>query len=90
MLFNSPLFFIFFVIFIFFYGFVFLRKTPSLLASAIKWVITFYLVLIGWVFFRAQSIASAFNILGDMHRISGLPAPATGRNIKNWSRDSSP
>ena len=43
------------------------------LVKLIQWVITFYLILIGWVFFRAQSIDDAWMILGNMHTLSGLP-----------------
>ncbi len=32
-----------------------------------KWALTFYLVLVGWVFFRATSIDSAFAMLAHMH-----------------------
>jgi len=52
------------------------NHSPTRTATFFKWLITFYLVLIGWVLFRANSIGSAFNILGDMHSFSGLPAPA--------------
>ena len=38
---------------------------------------TFYLVTIGWVLFRATSLSSAIGILGDMHGLGGsLPNPA--------------
>ena len=33
----------------------------------IKWAITFYLILVGWVFFRATDINSAFNIIINLH-----------------------
>ena len=42
--------------------------------SILKWGITFYLVLLGWVLFRATSIDSAMQIMRDMHSFSGLPA----------------
>ncbi len=41
----------------------------------IKWGITFYLVLIGWVFFRALNIDSAFSIIQDMHGLSSTALP---------------
>lgn len=42
----------------------------------LKWAATFYLVLLGWVLFRATSIGSAFAILADLHGFGGaLPAP---------------
>lgn len=41
----------------------------------VKWLTTFYLVLVGWVLFRANSLASAIDILADMHGLGGeLPA----------------
>ena len=43
--------------------------------TVLKWAITFYLVLLGWVLFRANSIESAFEILANMHMFSGLPSP---------------
>lgn len=42
----------------------------SKVINLIKWAITFYLVLIGWVFFRANDIHSAFEILTSLHSIS--------------------
>ncbi len=39
----------------------------------IKWAITFYLVLLGWVLFRATSLDSALDVLLDMHTVTGLP-----------------
>lgn len=32
-----------------------------------KWAVTFYLVLIGWVLFRAADIGSAINMLSNLH-----------------------
>ena len=40
-----------------------------------KWALTFYLVLIGWVLFRAASLDSALDIIANMHTFAGLPAP---------------
>lgn len=42
-----------------------------------KWIITFYLVLIGWVFFRATGMDSAWQIIAQMHTFSGLPDPGS-------------
>lgn len=52
-------------------GFV---NSSSKVLTFIKWLITFYLVLIGWVFFRATSLDSAWEIINHMHMFSGLPA----------------
>ena len=40
-------------------------------ARPMKWVATFYLVLVGWVFFRANSLDSALALLADMHGFGG-------------------
>lgn len=42
-----------------------------------KWAITFYLVLIGWVFFRAQEFADATSMLASMHGLTAMEAAAT-------------
>ena len=42
----------------------------SLLINVIKWGITFYLVLIGWVLFRATDIGSAMEMLVNLHSFS--------------------
>lgn len=42
-----------------------------------KWAFTFYLVLLGWVLFRATSIESAMAILLDLHTFGGLPAASS-------------
>ncbi|NNL94658.1 MAG: MBOAT family protein, partial [Xanthomonadales bacterium] len=72
MLFNTPIFFFFFVIFLFFYGFIFLRQTPRvyfiLVASLVfygAWNYKFIPLLVGSAvgdYFFAQAIASAGNI----------------------------
>ena len=41
--------------------------------AVLKWAITFYLVLLGWVLFRAHSIDSAIDIVINMHTFGGLP-----------------
>ncbi len=38
--------------------------------TVFKWVFTFYLILIGWVFFRAADIDIAWNMLVQMHTFS--------------------
>ena len=47
--------------------------TKSVATTILKWAITFYLVLIGWVLFRASGIDSAWEIIADMHSLGGLP-----------------
>ncbi|MCO7224926.1 MBOAT family protein [Pleionea sp. CnH1-48] len=45
-------------------------------ARIARWAMTFYLILIGWVLFRATSLDSAFTILMDMHLLNDLPEAA--------------
>ena len=40
-----------------------------------KWAVTFYLVLLGWVLFRATSLGSAGDLLARMHGFGALPEP---------------
>jgi len=49
-------------------------QSSSRWAGFLKWGITFYLVLLGWVFFRATSLDGALGLIADMHTISGLPS----------------
>ncbi len=49
--------------------------------SGLKWAITFYLILIGWVFFRATDIHSAINIIANLHTIGS----ANVLGIHAWS-----
>ena len=42
----------------------------------IKWMVTFYLTLLGWVLFRATSLDSAWAIFSNLHFLGGpLPDP---------------
>ena len=43
------------------------NQSNSKVISLIKWAITFYLVLIGWVFFRATDLNTAFDIIVNLH-----------------------
>jgi len=51
------------------------NESGSRWAKGLKWAITFYLVLIGWVLFRATSLDSALGLIADLHTFRGLPAP---------------
>lgn len=52
--------------------------STALLPRLLKWAITFYLVLIGWVFFRAQDFGDAMTMLASMHGAGAeLQAAAT-------------
>ncbi|WP_019029940.1 MBOAT family O-acyltransferase [Colwellia piezophila] len=45
------------------------NNSNALAVSFVKWAMTFYLILIGWVFFRATDINSAITIIGNLHTI---------------------
>jgi len=46
------------------------NKANSRWVKLLKWTITFYLILIGWVFFRATDMTIAGNMLINMHLVS--------------------
>ncbi|MGX5173882.1 MBOAT family O-acyltransferase [Aliikangiella sp. IMCC44653] len=48
-------------------AFALFNHQPSLLINIFKWAITFYLVLLGWVFFRAEDLSSALQIIQSIH-----------------------
>src|SRR5437763_5998372 len=41
-------------------------KNPALPAKALGWVVTFFAVVIAWVFFRAKTAAGAWQMLGSL------------------------
>ena len=43
------------------------NQSNSKALALLKWAITFYLILIGWVFFRATDISSAVDIIINLH-----------------------
>ena len=47
--------------------------SKNIIINLTKCLVTFYLVLISWVFFRATDISSAFEILANMHLMNNLP-----------------
>ncbi len=57
------------------------NQSNTLWISSIKWAITFYLILIGWVFFRATDIESAISIIANLHTIGS----ASVLGIHAWS-----
>ena len=54
------------------------NQSKALIVGVIKWAFTFYLVLIGWVFFAASDLSSAVNIIGNLHLLNSTVA--TGNN----------
>lgn len=57
------------------------RESKSFWIKLFKWALTFYLVLLGWVLFRATSIESAWSLLVDMHTFSSaLPTAGFAAN----------
>ena len=57
------------------------NRSNTLAVSFVKWAVTFYLILIGWVFFRAIDINSAITIIGNLHTFGS--ASQLGTNA--WS-----
>ncbi len=58
-------------------GLAIFHDSPSRGVQLFKWALTFYLVLVGWVLFRAQSLGAAAAMLGVMHGFGpSLPAPS--------------
>ena len=54
------------------------NQQPSKAITLFKWAITFYLTLIGWVFFRAADLSMAIDMLKDMHTVTpGLEISGT-------------
>jgi D-alanyl-lipoteichoic acid acyltransferase DltB (MBOAT superfamily) len=46
------------------------NNSNALIVNFLKWAVTFYLILIGWVFFRAIDINSAITIIGNLHTLN--------------------
>jgi len=55
-------------------AFIPLASSQSKLITMLKWLLTFYLVLIGWVLFRAVDMAVAWQMLQNMHMMTAIPA----------------
>ena len=53
-----------------------LMRLKSRWISLATWALTFYLVLVGWVLFRATSLGSARTMLADMHGFGAFPDPS--------------
>jgi alginate O-acetyltransferase complex protein AlgI len=50
------------------------RATKLRLPSVVAWLLTFVVVVIGWVFFRAPDISSAVHMLATMAGLHGQPS----------------
>ncbi|MDY7021042.1 MAG: MBOAT family protein [Cyanobacteriota bacterium] len=50
-------------------------KKDSWLQQRLGWMLTFLAVVIGWVFFRADSMETAFSILKGMIGLNGISSP---------------
>jgi len=58
-------------------GLALFHENPRWWIQTAKWAVTFYLVLLGWVLFRAQSLSDGWAMLGDMHGLgAALPEPS--------------
>ena len=51
------------------------HSRPGRFVSVLKCGVTLYLVLVGWVLFRAQSLEGAGEMLASMHGFGSLPVP---------------
>ena len=51
------------------------QKSPSFIEVSIAFIITFLAVVIGWVYFRAESISTANSILSVMFGANGITVP---------------
>jgi D-alanyl-lipoteichoic acid acyltransferase DltB (MBOAT superfamily) len=56
-------------------------SSNTFIISFVKWAVTFYLILIGWVFFRATDINSAITIIGNLHTIGS----ASELGVNAWT-----
>jgi alginate O-acetyltransferase complex protein AlgI len=50
----------------------------------VGWLLTMFVVLTGWVFFRAGSLDTARAMLGGMFGLHGLDLPAAASRIARW------
>jgi D-alanyl-lipoteichoic acid acyltransferase DltB (MBOAT superfamily) len=50
--------------------------TVHIVARALGCIVTFYLIVIGWVLFRADTLSQTLDILRDMHQPSGTAIAA--------------
>ena len=53
------------------------RWAPRILRNGMGWVLTFVAVVVAWVFFRADNIATAMHLLASMAGNSGFMLPDT-------------
>jgi len=52
-------------------------KVPGRFSPVIRWFITFHIVCLGWVFFRAESFDNAFELLGRLVTAPGIGSAVT-------------
>lgn len=60
------------------------NDSGSIAVKLLKWAITFYLVLVGWVFFRAGDMATAWSMLADMHTLNPASEPGAHATTIFW------
>ena len=65
----------------------FLPYIPRRVSAVGSWAVTFFLVCIGWVIFRASSVSSAVRVLTSMFGLHGIAMP-TGCDVwaGGWGR----
>ena len=56
-------------------------ESRDFLVRLFKWAFTFYLVLIGWVFFRATDMASAMDVIASMHFVTNAPSTSGSASL---------
>ncbi len=54
---------------------------PRPVVVAIQWLVTFHVVVLAWVFFRARDFANAFDVLGRIFVSSGAPFTITDVSV---------
>ena len=64
---------------------IFKKRKSTKLSSVCGWAITFMVVVVSWVPFRAESIFGAKNLLQAMAGLNGISLwPSLGKNIINY------
>jgi D-alanyl-lipoteichoic acid acyltransferase DltB (MBOAT superfamily) len=53
------------------------RKTPWRVPPIAGWAVTFFAVVVAWVFFRAQTVADALVMLKGMSGVNGIALPSS-------------
>jgi alginate O-acetyltransferase complex protein AlgI len=60
------------------------ERPPSRLRAIVAWALTFFAVVISWVFFRAVTFDGSLNMLAGMAMLNGLALPAPLAAWSGW------